>query len=100
MKRTTIFIDEALERELKAIARRHRRPVARLVREAVERYVISARREHAPRLRFIGAGRSGRDDVAERHEELLFESGPASPGPAKPRSSTRRGARRTTRRHD
>ena len=73
MKRTTIFIDERLERELQAIARRRRQPVAALVREAVARYVVEARRAPAPRLRFLAAGRSGRNDVAERHEELLFQ---------------------------
>ncbi|MGB2714588.1 MAG: hypothetical protein WBC51_10445 [Vicinamibacterales bacterium] len=73
MKRTTIFIDERLERELRAVARRQGQPVAALVREAVARYVADAQAGRSPRLRFVAAGRSGRRDIAERHEELLFQ---------------------------
>ena len=67
-------MDERLERELQAIARRSGRPIAALVREAVARYVAAARAERPARLGFIAAGRSGRSDTAERHEELLFQS--------------------------
>lgn len=73
MKRTTMFIDEQLERELQALAKRAGRPVAALVREAVEQYVVAARAERPARLQFIAAGHSGRTDIASRHEDLLFE---------------------------
>jgi len=73
MKRTTVFLDEQLERELQAFARRQRRPTAALVREAVERYIIAVRGSTRERLGFIGVGRSGHRDTAERHEELLWE---------------------------
>lgn len=72
MKRTTIFVEDQLERELQAIARRKDRPMASVVREALEQYVVAVRREAQPRLGFIAAGRSGHGDTAERHEELLF----------------------------
>jgi hypothetical protein len=78
MKRTTIFIDERLERELQAIARRQGQPVAALVREAVARYVLEARGASAPRPRFVAAGASGHHDVAERHEDVLFQTDVAS----------------------
>ncbi len=84
MRRTTIFIQDALERELKALARRDGRPVAAVVREAVEQYVVAARRTAPARLGFIAAGRSGRRDIAERHEDLLFESLPAARPAAQP----------------
>ena len=87
MKRTTIFIDEQLERELQALARRLGRPAAGLVREAVAQYVVAARAARAPRLRFMAAGRSGRADTASRHEELLFAD--ATP----PRTTRREPAR-------
>ena len=54
--------------------------MAALVREAVAQYVATARAHGSARLGFIAAGRSGRADIADRHEELLFET----PSPAAP----------------
>ncbi len=71
MKRTTIFIDEALERDLRAIAERDRRPVSGVVREALGSYV-ARRKKGGPKLGFVAFGRSGRRDTAEVHEELLW----------------------------
>ena len=93
MKRTTIFIEPQLERELQALARRSGRPMAAIVREAVALYVAADKERRPARLGFIASGRRGRSDVAERHEELLFQPDPpAQPGPR--RSTTRRAARR------
>jgi predicted transcriptional regulator len=77
MKRTTIFLEEQLERELQALARQRGRPMAGIVREAVEQYVVLARSAagKAPRG-FVALGRSGAGDIAERHEELLWEDRP------------------------
>ena len=95
MKRTTIFIDPQLERELQALARRSGRPMAALVREAVAQYVAADRERRSSRLGFVAAGRSGRSDIAERHEELLFQpeppAAPASVRPRTPRRPARRG---------
>jgi hypothetical protein len=65
--------------------------VAALVREAVARYVTDARAARSPGLRFLAAGRSGRRDVAERHEELLFQEAVAGP---RARSATQKRTRR------
>ena len=73
MKRTTVFVSETTERDLQAIARRQGRPVASLVREALDGYVNREARKGPKRLRFANIGDSGRSDVAERHEELLFQ---------------------------
>jgi predicted transcriptional regulator len=81
MKRTTIFIDEALERDLRAIAERERRPVSGLVREALGSYVAKKKKKWY-RLSFVAVGRSGRSDTAEKHEELLWQdplSAPSTP---------------------
>ncbi len=72
MKRTSLFIDEALERDLQAIARQDKRPVASVVREALAIYVANREPADTPALSFIGAGASGHSDTAERHEELLW----------------------------
>ena len=84
MKRTTMFMDAQLERELQALARRHGRPVAALVREAVAQYVAGFRSNRVERLGFIAVAGSGRSDTAERHEELLFAGDPQPVRPARP----------------
>lgn len=71
MKRTTIFVDPALEKHVQAIAERRNVTFASVVREALVAYV--ADQGDAPQLSFIGAGMSGQRDVAERHEELLWK---------------------------
>lgn len=72
MHRTTIFLDEATGRELRLWAERERCSVASLIRQAIARQL--AEREAASlNLGFLAAGRSGRSDIAERHEELLWQ---------------------------
>jgi hypothetical protein len=69
LTKTTLYLSEADYRRLKALARRDGRAAAELVREAVAEY---ARRRGSARLpRSLGAGRSGRGDLAERAESLL-----------------------------
>lgn len=71
MKRTTIFIDEAVERDLDALARRENRSRSQLVRQALDEY-LERRRPADFSLGFVASGASGRSDIAERHEEILF----------------------------
>lgn len=71
MKRTTIFLDEGMERDLKALAAESNEPVASLVREAIGVYLVRRKRK-TRELSFLAAGRSGRGDIAETHEELLW----------------------------
>jgi len=74
MKRTTIFIDESVEADLHALARRQQRPVAAVVREAVAQYVVAERQAASQsRLGFVGIGRSGASDTAERQDEIVFK---------------------------
>lgn len=72
MKRTTFFADEQLMDELKEIAREERKTLASVVREATALYV-SEKRKKKRKLSIIGIGSSGRSDVAEKHEELLWK---------------------------
>jgi predicted DNA-binding protein len=90
MKRTTVFLDETLERDLQAIARQEKRPVASLVREALAAYVANREPAAAPALSFVGAGASRRSDIAERHEDLLWRQRPVSARIATPRGRSRR----------
>jgi len=68
MKRTTFFADEQLMDELKEVAREERKTLASVVREATALYVSEKRK-----LSIVGIGSSGRSDVAEKHEELLWK---------------------------
>ena len=72
MKRTTVFLYETTECDLKALARQQGRPVADMIREAIAEYVTREKGKARRPLRFLGIGRSGHTDTAERHEELLF----------------------------
>jgi hypothetical protein len=98
MKRTTIFVPEPLERDLQLYARQERKPVASVVREAIVEY-LAARRESSPALpSFVGVGESGRADIAERHEELLWRDPHESPAaPARRRRSPKHGRARARR---
>ena len=72
MKRTTIFVPEALERDLQLYAQRTGKPAAAVVREAIAAYI--ARTQPSAELpSFTGAFDSGRSDTAERHEDILFK---------------------------
>lgn len=79
MKRTTRFADDDVLSTLKQIARERESSLAEAIREALEIYVVRQRK--AGRLpSFLGAGRSGRSDVAERHESLLWARQPRQKG--------------------
>ncbi len=71
MKRTTIVADESLLIELQAIAKKERMSVSAAIRAALEEYV--GRRQltrHLPS--FLGIARSGRREIAEQSEALLW----------------------------
>lgn len=67
--KTTVYLGASDYRRLQSLARRQGRPTAHLVREAVTEY--AARHAGRRRPRSLGAGRSGRGDVAERADQLL-----------------------------
>ena len=71
MKRTTIFVPEALERDLQLYAEREGKPVAAVCREAIAEYLVSRRPEKSLPS-FTGAFDSGHSDTAARHEEMVF----------------------------
>ena len=87
MKRTTLFLDEGMDRELHLLAQREKLPVAALVRDALERYLHEAKRGKGLRLRFLAAGRSSHHDTAECAEEVLW--GDLQPHSSGPRPRTR-----------
>jgi predicted transcriptional regulator len=71
--KTTIYLDDADYRRMKALARAQGRTAAELIREAVSEYASRHAASELPKS--IGSGRSGRGDVSERAEELLAGMG-------------------------
>lgn len=72
MKRTTIFADDSLLNEIKSLSAEENRSVADIVREAMEEYV-ARKRKGRRNFSFAGIGDSGRRDIAEGHERLLWK---------------------------
>lgn len=71
MKRTTIYLDPDLEARLKLEAARQNRAMAEIIRDAIREKLDAGQRV---RSNYGGAFASGRNDVADRAEELLSES--------------------------
>lgn len=73
MLRTTVYLHENTDADLKLLARRQGRPKAELIREALEVYITKARAKIEVELP-PGVGRyaSSRDDVSERADVLLW----------------------------
>jgi hypothetical protein len=71
MKRTTIFADESLLAVVQGIAKKEHVSLSAAIRTALEEYV-GRRQASRPLPSFLGIGRSGRKDVAEHAEELLW----------------------------
>jgi len=67
MKRTTVKLPDELDAKLRHEAERRGITVSELTRQAIEGHLGG----HGRRLRAAGAGRSGRDDISERIEEIL-----------------------------
>jgi hypothetical protein len=72
MRRTTVYLDELMDVQLARLARLQKRSKADLIREALELFLV-AKRAPEPVPSWVGAGRSGIPDLAERDEELLGE---------------------------
>lgn len=72
MKRTTIFADDDLINGIREISKEENRSVAEIMREAMQNY-IRQKRYKKKKISFIGSGSSGRKDVSELHEELLWK---------------------------
>lgn len=73
MLRTTVYLDENNESELRILARKTGISRAALIREALSNYVAKARSKSDVQLP-PGVGRysSSRDDVSERTDVLLW----------------------------
>ncbi len=73
MKRTTIFTDENLIKELKKLSQEENKSMAEAVREAIENYIMKKRAGKKKKLSFVAIGDSGKKNISEIHEELLWK---------------------------
>jgi hypothetical protein len=71
MRRTTVYLETETDLLLKREAMRRKKPVAELIREALDGYLNRSRTRLPPG---IGAFDSGLRDTAERAEEILKET--------------------------
>jgi predicted transcriptional regulator len=71
MKRTTVYLEEDLNLELKHLADQQGRPQAELIREALRDYAQANRASRAV-PEWVGLGQSGVGNLSERVDELLF----------------------------
>ncbi len=77
MKRTTIFADESMLDALKEIARMEGVSIAEVIRQALNRFIADRQRnKRLPSI--LGIGQSGRKDIAERFEKLLWKETPSN----------------------
>ncbi len=71
MKRTTVYLSETTDLELTRLAHHDGRSKAELIRDALESYVEKKQEKKRTLPKWVGAGRSGIPDLAQRDEELL-----------------------------
>lgn len=69
MQRTTVKLPDAIDARLRQEAQRRGITVSELTREAIEAHLGGSQRS----LRGAASGRSGRDDVSERIEQILAD---------------------------
>ena len=83
MRRTQIYLDEELDRELRAVAATEGRSAADLIREAVRRYLAEQRGSAAvdPIAAMIGSVEGLASDAAAEHDRDLY----GAPRPARRR---------------
>ncbi len=73
MKRTTILADESLILEVKQYGEETGKSTTEIVQDALREYLKARRHQRKP-LSFVGIGRSGREDISARAEEILEAS--------------------------
>lgn len=71
MKRTTVFIDPKLERELKRLAARRNVTFATVVREAMAAYIATPAAGVVPSI--SGRFSSGKHDTSAKVDDLLWD---------------------------
>jgi predicted transcriptional regulator len=69
MKRTTLVLDEEVRKRLRVLAAERGVSVSTIIREAI----AQALETHRPKPSIVGAGHSGRSDIARRAGDFEYE---------------------------
>jgi hypothetical protein len=66
-----IYLEPAQDKALRILARRKGISLAELIRRTIDHYLAELPVEEDPALRVIGLGRSGRGDMASKHDDYF-----------------------------
>lgn len=72
-----IYIEPRQELALESLSKKRRISKAALVRISLDRYLSALPIDEDPALGIIGLGRSGKNDISERHDAYLAGYGSA-----------------------
>ncbi len=74
MTRIQVYLEPELREELETLASRRKMSRSELIRQSIRRFLQEEKvSEEEPLLGIIGLGRSGIDDVSEKHDKYLTE---------------------------
>lgn len=73
VKRTTVKLSDETDARLRQVAERRGQTISEVTRQAIEAFVGQDGNNPGRRLLAAGAGRSGRNDISERIEEILAQ---------------------------
>ena len=66
-----IYLEPVQDRALRGLARKEGISLAALIRRTIDHYLAELPVEEDPALQVIGLGRSGREDMASKHDDYL-----------------------------
>lgn len=66
-----VYLKPLQDRALRALAQREGVSIAELVRRSIDHYLAELPVEEDPALQVVGLGRSGRKDLASKHDDYL-----------------------------
>ena len=66
-----IYLEPAQDGALRALSQREGISLAALIRRTIDHYLAELPVEEDPALQVIGLGRSGRGDMASKHDDYL-----------------------------
>ena len=66
-----IYLEPVQDKALRVLASREGISLAALIRRTIDHYLAELPVEEDPALQVIGLGRSGREDMASKHDDYL-----------------------------
>jgi hypothetical protein len=66
-----IYLEPTQDKALRVLSQREGISLAELIRRTIDHYLAELPVEEDPALQVIGLGRSGREDMASKHDDYL-----------------------------